>query len=142
MILAGLLLWGAVSTLWALDPARSLVLDLRLAALFLTGLALVMAADRIAAPWRIALCLFAGSAIGIALAAYDLLSAGGLTQFVSIRGFRPARLDQIAIGLAILLLPVSAKLPAPMSATKIRSTGAKPRSRPNARCSSVRIARP
>ena len=110
VILAGLLLWGAVSALWALDPARSLVLDLRLAGLFLTGLALVMAADRIAAPWRIALCLFAGSAIGIALAAYDLLSAGGLTQFVSIRGFRPARLDQIAIGLAILLLPVSAIL--------------------------------
>jgi O-antigen ligase len=111
-ILAGLLLWGAVSALWALDPARSLVLDLRLAGLFLTAVALVMAADRVAAPWRIALCLFAGSAVGIALAAYDLLTAGGLTQLVSIRGFRSARLDQIAIGLAILLLPASAMLAA------------------------------
>src|SRR4051812_32948847 len=111
-ILGALLLWGAVSTLWAIDPARSLVLDLRLGGLFLTALVLLAAAHRVSAPWRIALCLFAGAAVAVALAAYDLLSAGGLTGLVSERGFRSARLDQIAIGLAILLLPASAMLAA------------------------------
>ena len=111
-ILGGLLLWGAVSAFWAIDPARSFVLDLRLGGLFLAALALLAAAHRVSAPWRIALCLFAGAAVAVALAAYDLLSAGGLTGLVSVRGFRSARLDQIAIGLAILLLPASAKLAA------------------------------
>ncbi len=109
-LLGGLLVWAALSAIWAIDPIRSLVLDLRLAGLFLTGLALLAAADRIAAPRRLALCLFAGAAIGIMLAGYDLTTDGGLTQHVSVRGFRPARLDQIAIGFAVLFLPAAAML--------------------------------
>lgn len=105
-----LLAWGAVSAIWAIDPARSFVLDLRLAGLFLAGLALAAAAERIAAPGRMALCLISGTALGLALAGYDLATAGGLTQHISVRGFRPVRLDQIAIGLAILALPASALL--------------------------------
>ena len=109
-LLGGLLLWGAVSAVWAIDPVRSLVLDLRLAGLFLAALALAAAAGRIAFPWRMALCLMAGAALGLVLAGYDLATAGGLTRFISVRGFRPARLDQIAMGLAILALPTSALL--------------------------------
>ena len=105
-----LLVWGAASAIWAIDPGRSLVLDLRLAGLFLAALALAAAAQRIASPWRMGLCLIAGCALGLALAGYDLATGGGLTQHVSVRGFRPARLDQIAIGLAILALPASAML--------------------------------
>jgi O-antigen ligase len=109
-LLAALLLWGALSAIWSIDPTRSLILDLRLAGLFLTGLALAAAAERVAAPWRLALCLFAGAIIGILLAGCDLASGGGLTQLISVRGFRPARLDQIAIGMAILALPAGALL--------------------------------
>jgi hypothetical protein len=109
-LLGGLLAWGALSALWSMDPARSLVLDLRLAGLFLTGFALAAAAERIGAPWRMALFLLAGAAIGMVLAGYDLATAGGLTEQISVRGFHPARLDQIAIGLAILLLPAAALL--------------------------------
>ena len=109
-LLGGLLLWGAVSAIWAIDPLRSLVLDLRLAGLFLAALALAAAAGRMASPWRTALCLMAGAALGLVLAGYDLATAGGLTRLISVRGFRPARLDQIAIGLAILALPASALL--------------------------------
>lgn len=109
-LLGGLLAWGALSAAWSIDPMHSLVLDLRLAGLFLTGLALAAAAERIAAPGRMTLFLVAGAAIGIVLAGYDLTTDGGLTEHISVRGFRPARLDQIAIGLAMLLLPVSAVL--------------------------------
>ena len=109
-ILLLLLVWGALSAIWAIEPGRSLLLDLRLAGVFLAGLALGAAAERLAAPWRTALCLLAGAALGLALAGYDLASAGGLTRLISVRGFRPARLDQIAIGLAILTLPMSALL--------------------------------
>ena len=106
----GLLLWAAASAAWAIDPTRGLILDLRLVGLFLAGLALAAAAERVAAPWRMALCLCAGAVIGILLAGADLISGGGLTQHISVRGFRPARLDQLAIGLAILTLPASALL--------------------------------
>ncbi|HEX6442411.1 MAG TPA: O-antigen ligase family protein [Stellaceae bacterium] len=110
VLLGGLLLWGAVSAIGAIDPVRSLVLDLQLAGLFLAALALAAAAERIASPWRMALCLMAGAALGLMLAGYDLATDGGLTRLISVRGFRPARLDQIAIGLAILALPASAAL--------------------------------
>lgn len=109
-LFAALLAWGALSTLWNIIPARGLVLDLQLAGLFLAGFTLFAAADRIAAPMRMAQCLLAGATIAIALAASDLATAGALTRLVSVRGFRPARLDQIAIGLAILPLPAAALL--------------------------------
>jgi exopolysaccharide production protein ExoQ len=110
VLLAALVLWGGLSAAWSIDPWRSMVLDLRLAGLFGAALALAAAASRVAAPWRLALCLIAGTAIGIALAEYDFASAGGFSQYVSIRGFRAARLNQIAVWLALLWLPVGAVL--------------------------------
>jgi O-antigen ligase len=109
-ILAVLLLWGAASATWSLDPGRSLILDTRLAGLFAAALALAAAAGRVAAPRRLVTFLIAGIAIGLALSGYDLLSNGGLSGLVSVRAFQPFRLNQIAIGLAILLLPATAWL--------------------------------
>jgi O-antigen ligase len=109
-ILAVLLLWGAASAMWSLDPERSLILDMRLAGLFAAGLALAAAAGRVAAPRRLVAFLIAGIAIGLVLSGYDLLSDGGLSGLVSVRAFRPFRLNQIAIGLGILALPVTALL--------------------------------
>jgi O-antigen ligase len=62
----------------------------------------------VAAPWRLILCLFAGTAFGAAFALCDLFSAGGLSQYVSIREFIGARLNQIAVWLVILALPAGA----------------------------------
>jgi O-antigen ligase len=109
-ILAVLLLWGAASAMWSLDPERSLILDMRLAGLFAAGLALAAAAGRVAAPRRLVAFPIAGIAIGLVLSGYDLLSDGGVSGLVSVRAFRPFRLNQIAIGLGILALPVTALL--------------------------------
>ena len=109
-LLGALLLWGTLSTAWSIDPGRSLVTAPRLAGLFAAGLALAAAAGRIAAPRRLTLFLFAGTAIGLALGLYDLASAGGLSRVFSVRGFAPARLNQISVWLALMVLPAGALL--------------------------------
>jgi O-antigen ligase len=109
-LLGGVLAWGALSATWSIDPLRSLLLDLRLAGLFAAALALAAAAGRIDMPWRLALCLFAGTAIACVLTGWDLATAGGLSQYVSVRGFRPQRFNQFAVWLALLLLPATALL--------------------------------
>ncbi len=109
-ILGALVVWGGLSAAWSIDPWRSLVMVTRLAGLFGAALALAAAASRVAAPWRLTLLLFAGTAIGIAVAGYDLASAGGLSQYVSIRAFRAPRLNQLAVWLALVLLPATALL--------------------------------
>ena len=108
--LLALWLWGLASALWSIDLQRSLILDMRLAGLFAAGLALAAAAERVAAPQRLAMFLVGGTALGLVLTWYDLASGGGLTDRISVRGFGPFRLDQIAIGLAILAMPVAAWL--------------------------------
>jgi O-antigen ligase len=110
VLLGALVLWGGLSAAWSIDPWRSMVLDLRLAGLSGAALALAAAASRIAAPWRLTLCLIAGTAIGIVLATYDFASAGGVSQYISVRSFRAPRLNQIAVWLALLWLPVGAVL--------------------------------
>ena len=105
--LAALLLWGLASTLWAIEPLRSLILDLRLAALFVAALALA-AAERIAAPQRLAMFLLAGLGLGLVVTWFELATAGELINHISVRGFEPYRLDQITIGLAILAPPLAA----------------------------------
>lgn len=105
-----LVLWGGLSAAWSIDPARSSVLDLRLAGMFGAALTLAAAASRVAAPGRLTLCLFAGTFIGIALGLCDLASAGGLSRYVTIRAFGAPRLNQIAVWLALLVLPVGALL--------------------------------
>ena len=83
---------------------------MRLAGLFAAGLALAAAAGRLMAPRRLALFLLAGIAIGVSLTWSDLLNGGWLSQHFSVRAFRPFRLNQIAVGLAILVWPVTAFL--------------------------------
>jgi len=109
-ILGGLVLWGLVSAAWSIDPWRSLVMAARLAGLFAAALALAAAASRVSSPWRLTLFFFAGTLIGIALALYDLASAGALSQYVSIRPFAAPRLNQLAAWLVLLALPATALL--------------------------------
>jgi O-antigen ligase len=109
-VLGGLVLWGAVSAAWSIDPWRSLAMATRLAGLFGAALGLAAAASRVSSPRRLTLFLFLGTTIGIALAGYDLASAGALSRHVSIRPFAAPRLNQIAAWLALLVLPASALL--------------------------------
>jgi O-antigen ligase len=108
--LLALLAWGLASAIWSIDPQRSLLIGMRLAGLFAAELALAAAADRLVSPRRLALFLLAGIAVAIGLSWYDLASGGGLSQHISLRAFRPFRLNQIAVGLAILAWPVTAGL--------------------------------
>lgn len=107
-LLMALVAWGALSALWSIDPGRSLILDLRLAGLFLAAVALAAAAPLVANPGRLGLCFLAGTAVGAALTLGDLVTAGGLSHYFSIRAFGPTRLNQFAVWLAILALPASA----------------------------------
>ena len=109
-ILGALLLWGALSAAWSIDPGRSLVMAARLGGLFAAALALATAASRIAQPQRLTLFFVAGTAIGIALALYDLASAGGLSRHVSVRVFAAPRLNQVSAWVALFVLPASALL--------------------------------
>jgi len=110
VLVCALVLWGGLSAAWSIDPQRSLVLDFQLVLMFGAALALAAAASRVAAPGRLALCLCTGTVIGIALALFDLASAGGLSRYVSVRAFAAPRLNQLAVWLALLVLPVSALL--------------------------------
>src|SRR6185295_17181471 len=60
-LLVAILLWGAGSAAWSIDPGRSLALDARLAGVFAAGVALAAAAGRVAAPGRLALLLLVGT---------------------------------------------------------------------------------
>src|SRR5262249_28774028 len=105
IILGALILWGLLSAAWSIDPWRSLILDARLIGLFRAALALAAAAERIAAPRRLALFVLAGIAAVIVLATVDLASHGGVSQYITIRAFYPTRLNQLAAWLSLLLLP-------------------------------------
>jgi O-antigen ligase len=106
-LLFALLLWGGISITWSIDPARSLVMLVRLAGIFAAALALVAAVPLIPAR-RIAVCILGGTAIAILLALYDLGTAGGLEHLVSARSFFPPHLNQIAAWLALMVLPTAA----------------------------------
>lgn len=109
-ILALLLLWGALSAIWAIDPWRSLLKDAQLAGLFAAGLGLAAAAGRLAAPRRLGLLLLGGTGFAILLAVCDLGTGGGLSRYVTVRDFAAPRLNQIAAWNAVLLLPIAALL--------------------------------
>ena len=63
-----LLLWGGLSALWAIEPARSLMLEIRLAGLFAAAIALAAAARSVADPRRLAFLTIAGTALGLVVA--------------------------------------------------------------------------
>lgn len=108
MLLALLVIWGAVSASWSIVPNRSLLLALRLLGLFAAGLALAAAAPRLAQPQRLLWLLLAGSALGIALAAADRMTGGQVNALLHNRGYRPAETNQVTIALAIIGLPAAA----------------------------------
>ena len=110
MLLACLLLWGTTSALWSVNPVRSLVVAARLAGLFAVGLALAAGSDLVAAPRRLTLPSLIGMALGIAMVAVELATAGALSSLFSNRGYRPTQLNQASISLALLVLPASALL--------------------------------
>jgi O-antigen ligase len=110
MLLGCLLLWGTASALWSFNPMRSLFVATRLAGLFAVGLALGAGAGLIAAPRRLAFLLLMGMALGIAMVAVELATAGGLTALVSTRAYLPTQLNQASISFALLVLPASALL--------------------------------
>ena len=109
-LFAALLIWGAVSALWAPEPGHSLAFSARLFGLFAAALVLAAAAPGIAAPARLSRCLIAGFVVALAMAAVDFASHGWLTQPFSTRPYRPAWLNQAANGFAILVLPCAAAL--------------------------------
>lgn len=108
MLLGFLVIWGAISTAWSIDPDRSLLLAARLLGLFAAGLALAAAASRIERPERFLRLLLAGSVLGIALAAGDRMTGGRINALVHVRGYLPAETNQIMIAVAILALPAAA----------------------------------
>jgi exopolysaccharide production protein ExoQ len=105
-----LLMWGALSASWSLNPGRSLIVAARLAGLFAAGLALVAAAGVIALPRRLTWFLLAGMALGIVIAVADLSTGGLVGSIFTDRPYRPTRLNQASISFAILLLPTGAVL--------------------------------
>ena len=110
MLVAGLVLWGAASALWSVNPMRSLSMAARLAGLFGGGIALVAAAEVLKAPGRLSFFLLSGLALGLALAVTDLATAGGLSSYFSDRTYHATRLNQVSMSFAMLLLPLVAVL--------------------------------
>jgi O-antigen ligase len=109
-LLGCLLVWGTASALWSVDPWRSLIVAARLAGLFAVGLALAWAADRIKAPRRLTFLLLTGLALGVAMAATDLVTQGKLGAPFTERAYQPAALNRASVSFAIFLLPASAVL--------------------------------
>ncbi|MGD9615378.1 MAG: O-antigen ligase family protein [Alphaproteobacteria bacterium] len=105
-----LLLWGGVSGLWAIAPARSLLKVLQLAGLFAAAIVLA-AAMRSARGKRLPMLLtIAGTVLGLVAAWFDFVTNGGLSHHITVRPFALPRLNQLAVWLAIMLLPIAALL--------------------------------
>ncbi len=105
-----LLVWGGLSALWAIEPARLLLKEIQLAGLFAGGIVLAAAAGSVGDRRRLILLTIAGTGLGIAVAWSDLGTGGGLSRYVTVRHFTPARLNQISVWMAIMLLPFAALL--------------------------------
>ena len=110
LIFAALLAWGLVSSLWAVEPARSIVVALRLAGMFAAGLALMAAAGEVARPERLMLCLAAGLTVALALALAQYASDGALTAPLARRGFAEPALNHVENGFGLVVLPLIAAL--------------------------------
>ncbi|HXP06429.1 MAG TPA: O-antigen ligase family protein [Stellaceae bacterium] len=110
VLLGALIAWGLVSSLWAVDPERTLEMAVRLAALFAAALGLAAAAEALAAPRRLLCWLAAGLAVAIVLAAVQFFTQGWLTNGFSKRVFIAPALNQVENALALLLLPLTALL--------------------------------
>jgi O-antigen ligase len=109
-VTSALILWGLASSLWAVEPSRSVVTAARLAGLFAAGFALSLAAPLITAPARLFACLLAGLGVALALAEIQLATGGWLTRPFFVRPFIAPLLNQIENAIAILVLPMAAVL--------------------------------
>jgi exopolysaccharide production protein ExoQ len=109
-LLGALVGWGFVSSLWAIDPMRSLEMTARLAALSAAALGVAAAADVIAAPRRLLCWLGAGLAVAIVLTVVQFFTEGWLTSGFRQRVFIAPALNQVENALALLLLPLTAFL--------------------------------
>jgi exopolysaccharide production protein ExoQ len=107
-LLGCLLVWGTTSALWSIDPVRSLVVTIRLAGLFATGLALAAAASRVKSPRRLTLLLLLGLGVGVGMAATDLVTQGALGAPFTDRAYQAARLNRASVTFAMLLWPMTA----------------------------------
>jgi exopolysaccharide production protein ExoQ len=107
VLLGCLLVWGALSALWSVDPMRSLTVAVRLTGLFAVGVAILAATGSITAPGRLTLLLVVGLALGVGMALTELMTDGVLSSYFSDRAYQPARLNQASISFAILCLPIS-----------------------------------
>jgi hypothetical protein len=103
-----LLLWGGLSASWAIGPAHALLKELQLAGLFAAAIALAAAAGSASDPRRLAVLTIAGTALGLGLAWCDFATGGGVSRYLTVRHFSEARLNQISVWAAILLLPIAA----------------------------------
>jgi O-antigen ligase len=110
VLLVCLVLWGAASASWSINPTRSLTMAARLTGLFVAGLALAAAAHALAAPRRLTFTLIVGLALALGVAAIDLATAGSISSLFSDRVYRTSWLNQASISFAILLFPTSATL--------------------------------
>ena len=110
VVFAALVVWGLVSSLWAIEPWRSVVAALRLAAMFAAGLALIAAAEEITAPNRLVRCLVAGFVLALGLSVAQVATGGALTAAFYDRQFIAAVLNQAEDGFGFLILPVGAAL--------------------------------
>ena len=107
VLLGCLLVWGALSALWSVDPMRSLTIAVRLTGLFAVGITLLAATGSITAPGRLTLLLGIGLALGVGMALTELMTDGVLSSYFSDRAYQPARLNQASMSFAILCLPIS-----------------------------------
>jgi O-antigen ligase len=109
-VFAALVLLGAVSAAWSINPERSLEVAAKLTGMLAAALALGAASLQVAAPLRIGWLVLSGTAVAVVVAGCDFETAGDLSHFVTVRPFAGARLNQIAVWLAVLALPSAALL--------------------------------
>jgi len=103
-----LLLWGALSAIWSIHPMRSLEVAGRLCGLWVGGLALIAAADRLAHPLRLLVCALIGAGAAMLLVIVELATRGLLSGLLYRHPYFPSGLNRGAVALAILLLPALA----------------------------------
>ena len=109
-LLGCLLVWGTASAIWSVDWRRSLVVAVRLAGLFAVGLGLADAANSIKSARRLTFFFLGGLTLGVAMAAADLVTRGGLGAPFTERVYQPAALNRASVSFSILLLPITAAL--------------------------------
>ena len=109
-LLGCLLVWGTASAIWSVDWRRSLVVAVRLAGIFAVGLILTDAANCIKSARRLTFFFLGGLTLGVAMAAADLVTRGGLGAPFTERVYQPAALNRASVSFSILLLPMTAAL--------------------------------